>query len=102
MKRPMRGWRLLLFARCEHASLADSDEWDGPIARDRWWAARLHRLVCGPCRHDHRWMRWLRRLLDEAPEHVCGESCHTQSALTEEAADRLKQRLREAVHQDEA
>lgn len=101
MKRPMRGWRLLLFARCEHASLADSDEWDGPIARDRWWASRLHRLVCGPCRHEHRWMRWLRRLLDEAPEHVCDGSCSADPALSEEAADRLKTRLREAVHQDE-
>ncbi|QDT67988.1 hypothetical protein MalM25_08970 [Planctomycetes bacterium MalM25] len=101
MKRPLRGWRLLLFARCEHASLAESDEWDGPVSRDRWWAARLHRLVCGPCRHEHRGMRWLRRLLDEAPEHVCGEH-GSEPALSDEAAERLRRRLRETVHQDDS
>ncbi len=101
MKRPLRGWRLILFARCEHASLAESDEWDGPVARDRWWAARLHRLACRPCRREHRWMRWLRRLLEEAPEHVCGEHA-TEGAcsLSDEAAERLRRRLCEAVHEE--
>lgn len=93
---------MLLFARCEHASLADSDEWDGLVERDRWWAARLHRLACRPCRSEHHWMRWLRRLLEEAPQHVCGEhDLNAESALSDEAADRLRRRLREAVHQDE-
>lgn len=102
MKRPLRGWRLVLFARCEHAALTESDEWDGPVSLDRWCAARLHRLVCGPCRREHRWMRWLHRLLKDAPEHVCCGNHHAaESSLTDEAADRLKARLREAVHQDE-
>lgn len=97
MKRPLRGWRLLLFARCEHASHADSDEWDGPIARDRWLAARLHRLVCGPCRHEHRRWEWLRRRLRSIPPEVRRDQADAaQAGLSAEAAERIRESLRAA------
>lgn len=101
MRRPLRGWRLLLFARCEHASRADSDEWDGPIERDRWWAARLHRLACRPCRSEHRAFRWLRRMLASAPpEHVRSEQAVQERGLSPEAVERIGAALAEARVQE--
>lgn len=97
MKRPLRGWRLLLFARCEHASLADSDEWDGAVEADRRWAARLHRIACRPCRREHGRMRWLRRLLAAAPEAWRRRQADAAEAtLSRAVADRIRHALREA------
>ena len=94
MKGALRGWRLILFARCKHTSLAESDELDGPITWDRWWAARLHRLVCKPCRHSHHRYRWLRRMLVAIPDHV-REREAAAASLT--LSDDAKRRLRESL-----
>ena len=101
MKRPLRGWRLILFARCEHASHADSDAWDGPVEADRRWAARLHRIACGPCRCDHRQMKLLRRLLASAPDFF--KRRHTESTnvcLSVESACRMRDALRDAYDEE--
>ncbi|MEO0529758.1 MAG: hypothetical protein AAF266_04180 [Planctomycetota bacterium] len=103
MKRPLRGLRLLLFARCKHTSHAESDELDGRIAWDRWWAARLHRLVCKPCRHSHRRHRWFVRMLDAVPEMVRRrEASVSQLTLSDEAKQRIRASLAEARDEDDA
>ena len=97
MKSRLRGWRLLLFAGCEHATLAESDEWDGPIERDRWWASRLHRLACRPCRGRRRVMEWLRRRLEEAPTLVRERQLQAaQAGLSHATAERIRVKLAEA------
>ncbi len=95
MRLPLRNWRLLLFARCEHASQTESDEWDGPVERDRWWAARLHRLACGSCRREAKQMRWLRRMLSSAPDEVRAAMMAepTTPPLSPQAAERIRQSL---------
>ncbi|QDV77491.1 hypothetical protein [Botrimarina mediterranea] len=104
MRSPLRGWRLLLFARCDDASQTESDEWDGPVGRDRWWAARLHRLSCGPCRREAKQMRWLRRLLTSAPDkvRVAEVSETTAPPLSPEAAERIRQSLAAARDSEQA
>lgn len=97
MKGPLRGWRLILFARCEHASLADSDAWDGAVAADRRWAARLHRIACRPCQREHRRMEWLRRMLRTAPAAWRRrQALASQAVLSHAAAERIRRVLIEA------
>ncbi|WP_146445964.1 hypothetical protein [Botrimarina colliarenosi] len=97
-RRRWSGWRLVLFARCEEASRIDSDEWDGPVSRARWWAARLHRVGCGPCQHEARQMRWLRRMLASAPAEVRakGRVLDPEPRLSDRAAERIRAALAEA------
>ncbi len=103
MGRGLRGWRLLLFAHCEDASRTESDEWDGPVESDRWWAARLHRLACGSCRHEARRLRWLRRMLSSAPDDVRAAAlAQSETRLSAEAADRIRTALAEARDADSA
>lgn len=85
----------MLFARCEHASKVESDEWDGPVASDRWWAARLHRVSCRPCRREAKLMRWLRKMLAQAPDEVRAEALAKAEAarLSPEAAERIQAAL---------
>jgi hypothetical protein len=98
MRLPLRNWLLLLFARCEHTSQTESDEWDGPVERDRWWAARLHRLACGSCRKEAKRMRWLRRMLGSAPKEVRAAALAEQAvpSLSPQAAERIRQSLADA------
>lgn len=102
MKRALRGWRLLLFARCKHTSLAESDELDGPIEWDRWWAARLHRLACKPCRHAHRRHRWLKRMLTAIPDVIRKRESEAASlTLSEDAKRRIRESLAEAIREEQ-
>ena len=94
MSRRLRGWRLILMARCEDASRASSDAWDGPVDRDRRWAAALHRFGCAPCRLEHRRLSWLRGLLASAPEAIRRQQVDAgTAALTPEAARRIRSLL---------
>lgn len=102
MKRGLRGWRLLLFARCKHTSLVDSDELDGPVSWDRWWAARLHRLACRPCRKDHRRHRWLIRMLAAVPDVLRRREAEAASlTLSEDAKRRIRESLAAAQRKDQ-
>lgn len=94
MKQPRRGLALLLFARCDEATRIDSDGWEAPVSLDRWWAARLHRLICRPCRHEHRVMQWLARMLNAAPTHVIDEETKaSKCCLSHTSAQRIHVRL---------
>lgn len=94
----LSGWRLILFARCRDATRITSDEFEGEVSRDRWWAARLHKLACGPCRRGLKQMRLLEEKLANAPTEVreqvrCACSTH---GLSEQAAERIDQALVDA------
>lgn len=95
MKRPkrLRGWRLVLFAKCGDATRAMSDALDGPVALDRRWAAGLHTLVCGPCRCQRRWFRWLGGLAPGCEGGEC-EGDEPSICLSESSKGRLREALR--------
>lgn len=98
------GWRLILFAKCEDTSEIASDELDGEVTTDRKLAARLHMAVCGPCRRNVRRMRWLERLLANAPASVRAMSLSQSQppSLSDEAAERIRSALSAARDADTA
>lgn len=90
-QRPRRGWRLILFARCDDAVRAASDALDGPVEADRRLAGHLHALGCPGCRRERRWLRWLGRWMArrEQPAH----EVPVEPTLAADAADRIRAAL---------
>lgn len=96
--RRRRGWRLILFARCEDSVRAASDELDGPVEADRRWAGRLHAMGCPSCRRERSWLRWLGRQIERQAESAPKEPC--KGSLSPEAAERMRAALDAARHAD--
>lgn len=90
--------RYLLTASCRDTTRVASDECDGPVSWSDWWAARLHRLACRPCRRTCRQMRLVDQMIKSAPaeqrERIA--SCHEEPRLTDAAAARISEALQAA------
>ena len=89
----------ILTAKCNDATHAFSDEFDGLVSGSEWWAGRLHLMACGNCRRFRKQLvllerlfaampaEWRKRLLDDQPKRLLSPE--------------LAQRLRRAIEQAE-
>lgn len=88
--------RYLLTAGCRDASRVASEECDGPVSPVDRWAARLHRVACGPCRRSRDQIRLVDRLMRSAAAHECLADDCAQHRLSDDAAARMRGALAHA------
>jgi hypothetical protein len=83
-----------LLPSCREASRLQSLALDRPLPLAKWFALRLHLLVCKWCRRYGKQIRFLRRAAHEHPQQA-NETA--PQSLSPEARERLKRALRNEV-----
>jgi hypothetical protein len=83
---------IALLLDCREASRAQSEQLDHPLPRGKRVGLWLHLLICQWCRRYGSQIRFLRHAANEHHEDLTEAAPH---GLSNEARDRIKQRLQQ-------